>query len=433
MHILPTVALTIMLISFYVMLFVGFPVSFTMIFNSILYFVLTGRPLRMLPRTMFSGMNGITLLAIPLFILAANIMNRTGVTSRLMKVAEALVGHFKGGLAHANIVGSMLFAGCSGSALSDVAGLGSIEIPMMREAGYEPEFSSAVTAASSIQGPIIPPSVPMVIYGALTGVSIGALLLGGLLPGVLIGLTDMVIVYFLAKKRRYPVMHKGFSVSRLLASLKTGGLPLLTPVILIGGILTGICTPTEAAAIAVLYAVIMGAVYRTLSLRVFWASLRESVETCVTIFLMIGAASTFSWLIAMDRVPEVLANLMMNITHNRYVILVLINVMLLFWGMFMDTNPALFVLVPILAPILEGLGFHPVLAGVMLLVNLMVGLISPPYGMCLFIASAIGKVRLGPLAREIIPFFLVNVLVIALMICFPSLVLFLPRLAGLVR
>jgi len=433
MHTLPLVAMTIMVISFYIMLFLGFPVSFTMIFNSILYFVLTGRPLRMLPRTMFSGMNGIVLLAIPLFILAGNIMNRTGVTDRLMKVAEALVGHFRGGLAHANVMASMLFAGCSGSALSDVAGLGSIEIPMMLEARYEPEFSTAVTAASSIQGPIIPPSIPMVIYGALTGASIGGLLLGGLVPGVLIGLTDMVIIYFLAKKRRYPVMHKGFSISRLLASLKTGGLPILAPVILIGSILTGICTPTEAAAIAVLYAVIMGAAYRTLSLRVFWASLRDSVETCVTVFLMIGAASTFSWIIAMDRVPELLTNLMMSITHNRYVILVLINVMLLLWGMFMDTNPALFVLVPILAPMLEGLGFHPVLVGVMFVINLMVGLISPPYGMCLFIASAIGKVRLGPLAKEIIPFFLVNLVVIALMVCFPSLVLFLPRLAGLVR
>ncbi|MGQ9623562.1 MAG: TRAP transporter large permease, partial [Candidatus Caldatribacteriaceae bacterium] len=368
------------------------------------------------------------ILAIPLFILVGKLMNTGGITDRIFRFANLLVGHWRGGLGQVNVLASMIFAGTSGLAVADTAGLGIVEIKAMRDAGYDDDFSAAITGASSTVGPIIPPSVPLVIYGILANASIGRLLIGGLVPGILVGLLLMVMVAFYALRKGYPVNKKS-SRRELWAGLKKAIGPGLTPFILIGGMLSGMFTPTEAAAIAVLYAFILSFfVYREITLRDFWRLLKETaVETAIITFI-IACAMFYGWVLIRSRVPIVLLEAFTSMSTNPLVVLLILNLFLLIIGCFMDTTAAICILVPILAPLLAKVGIDPVHFGLIMVLNLMIGLLTPPYGMNLFILSKITGLSPLRIARSSLPFFIPLLLALAIITVFPSVVTFLPNL-----
>ncbi|MDI3546898.1 MAG: hypothetical protein PWR10_550 [Halanaerobiales bacterium] len=424
---------TIMLILFFVFLITGVPLAFNMGISSLIYFILTNQDLSTIPSMMFDGTKTIVFLAIPLFMLAGQIMNETGVTDRIIKFANSLVGHYRGGLAQVNVVASMLFAGTSGSALADISGLGSILIPAMEKSGYDRDFSAGVTASSAIQGPIIPPSIPMVIFGAITSVSIGALLIGGLVPGVLIGISDMIVVYFISKKRGFPVNSAKPTLKEIFINFKAAFGAVLMPVIIMGGILTGVFTPTEAAGIGVAYAIFISFIlYSSLGKEKAKNILIEVGKLSAVIYMLIATASVFSWILALESIPQILVNIVSNVTTNPYGIMFIINVLLLIWGFWMDTTPAIILLGPILTPLAQSIGVHPVHFGVVMVTNLVIGLITPPYGVALFMTSIVGKISLERLSKAIVPYFLINLIVLGLITYIPDLILFLPRLFGLI-
>jgi len=421
---------------FLILLFMGLPVAFVLGVSSILYFFISDSVhlSGVMVQRMFSGMNSFVIMAIPLFIMAGEMLNRGQITERLVKFADLVVGRMRGGLAQANVVTSMLFAGITGSALSDVAALGSIFIPSMEKSGYDREFSTAVTAASAIQGPIIPPSVPAVLVASATGTSLGALFLGGAIPGFLVGIGCMILVTIYSRKRAYPRRERRFSRAEVFASIKGAFLALLTPVIILGGIVTGMFTPTEAAAIAVLYAGLLNfVVYRILGWSGLWKLLKDVVKATSKIYLIIATATAFSWILSMENVPAMLSNFLFNITDNHLVMLLVVNLFLLFWGMWMDTAPSIMLLAPILFPITQAMGIHPIHFGVIMIVNLMIGQLSPPFGMSLFTALAVGKVGMMGLMKVLWPFFILNIIILGLVTYIPEISLFLPRLLGFIN
>ena len=377
---------------------------------------------------MTGGLDSFVLLAIPFFIFAGNLMNTSGITRRIFHFAQCLVGRIPGGLAHANVVASIIFSGMSGSAVADAGGLGLVEMNAMKDQGYEPKFAAAVTAASATIGPIIPPSIPMVVYGVMAEVSIGALFLGGMIPGVLMGLTMMVLIYVMAIKRNYPrseQFHKG----ELWKSFKDAFLALLAPVIIIGGILGGFFTPTEAAAVAVIYALFLGIViYRELSVKLITSLLIESLITTASVTLIISAASGFAWLIAIEGIPTKAAALLTQVSSEKWIILLIFNVFFLIIGTFMEALSVMVITVPVLVPIMKIMQFDPLHMGVVLVLNLMIGLITPPIGMSLFVTSKVGGVKLEELCRAVIPFIIPLVLVLFLITYVPECVTWLPRL-----
>jgi tripartite ATP-independent transporter DctM subunit len=426
-------AITIMIVLFFIFLILGVPVAFNMGISSLIYFVLTRQALSTIPEMMFEGVNSFVFLAIPLFMLAGNVMNETGITNRIINVANTFVGHMRGGLAQVNVVGSMLFAGCSGSALADISGLGSIEIAMMEKSGYKKDFSCAITAASAIQGPLIPPSIPMVVFGAAANVSIGALFLGGAVPGALIGLSDMVVNYFIAKKRNFSVKSQKASLKEMVRHLGAASFAILMPVIIMGGILTGIFTPTEAAAVGVAYAILVSFIYKhKISGKAFYKICKDVVKMGATIYLLIATSSVFGWVLANEQVPKMIVETISKITTNPYGLILIINIMLLIWGLFMDSTPAIILLGPILLPLMSSIGIHPVHFGVIMVTNLVIGLITPPYGVGLFVTSVVGKIKLEILTKAILPYLMINFCVLALISYFPQVVLFLPKLFGLI-
>jgi tripartite ATP-independent transporter DctM subunit len=426
----------ITLIAFFVLLFLGLPVVFVLGVCSIFYFVVSGsiQLLYTVPTRLFQGIDSFVLMAIPLFIFAGEIMNRGAIVESLISLADVLVGKVRGGLAYVNVLDSTFFGGITGSALSDVAALGSIMIPAMEKAGYDKEFSTAVTAATAIQGPLIPPSIPAVLVSAATGISVGALFLGGAIPGLLVGLSCAVIVYIRSRKRNYPRSQEDFTVKRLLRGITAAFFPLLTPLIIMGGILTGIFTPTEAAAVAVLYALVLtGLVYRSLSGKDFLSSLLCTIMATSKIFLIIGAASIFSWILSIENIPTVMADWLLGFSDNAVVTLVMINIFVLFWGMWIDTAPAIVLLLPILYPVAKKIGLHDVHFGVIMVLNLMIGQLTPPFGMTLFTAQAVGKCPLMGLIKELVPFILAQVVVLVLVSYIPLVSMVLPKLFGLIE
>lgn len=425
--------ITVMLILFFVFMLLGVPLAFNMGITSLIYFVLSQQDLSTIPGMMFEGIKTFVFLAIPLFMLAGRIMNETGVTDRIMDFANALVGHLRGGLAQVNVVASMLFAGCSGSALADISGLGSIEIPAMEKAGYKKDFSCAVTAASAIQGPLIPPSISMVLFGAIANVSIGALLIGGAVPGVLIGISDMILIYFIAKRRNFPVNSSRPTFRELFRQFRGAFAAILMPIIIMGGILGGVFTPTEAAAVGVAYALVISYIlYRSMGKKALLNILKDVAKLTAPVYLLVATANIFSYVMALEQVPDMIVDIIANITTNPYGIMLIINIVLLIWGLWMDSTPAIILLGPILTPLAQSIGVHPVHFGVVMVVNLVIGLITPPYGVALFLTSIVGNIKLEALVKAILPFFLVNVIVLFLITYLPELVLFLPRLFGLI-
>ncbi len=427
--------LTLFLPLFMVLLLLGFPIVFGLIAAPGILLWLNGqeRDIVLLYRNVYNGMDSFPLMAIPFFMLAGELMNRAGITTRLVEFAQALIGHLRGGLAHVNILSSMLFAGLSGSAVADVSALGSMLIPAMEKQGYTRRFATAVTAASSIIGPIIPPSGIMIIYAYVMGESVAALFLAGVVPGILIGLSLMVIVYLLADRENLPAATtRATWPERGRASLNAFW-PLMTPVIIMGGILGGIFTPTEASAVAVGYAIFIGLfVLRTLKIGDMPKILMRAAMTSAVVLLLVGAAMAFKTVASLSHTPELLASIILSLSENPLVLLLLINLLLFVVGMFLDAGPAIIILGPILGPIFTQMGVDSVHFAIIMAVNLTVGLLTPPMGLVLFVSSSVSGLKVETIARATLPFLAAEIVVIFLITYFPALTLTLPRLAGFV-
>jgi len=411
----------------------GVPVAFALAFAPAVGFILADKLvfMQLLPQRLFLGINAFPLLAIPLFLLAGEIMNVGGITRNLVQFANVLVGHLRGGLAHVNIVASILFAGLSGSAVADTSALGSILIPAMEKDGYTRRFAAAVTAASSVIGPIIPPSIIMVVYGMVMSTSVAGLFLAGFVPGLLMGGGMMIVTAIIAKKKNFPKRDKSASLKEVWRAFRSAFLPLLTPVIILGGILSGVFTPTEAAGAAVAYALLLSMlVLRTLKFqdlpRIF---LRTGVASAAILFV-VGTATIFGGIVTISGLPVKLGQVVFSTTDNILVVLFLVNILLLVVGMFLDASPAILILGPILAPTMMQLGIHPLHFAIIMCVNLTVGLATPPLGLILFVASGLTRLQVLEIAREMAPFLIIHIVVIFLVTYFPFLTMTLPKLFG---
>lgn len=424
---------------FLVLLFVGFPVVFGLLLASgVTVANSLGNDFRILDLNSllsqtFSGMSSVPLMALPMFILAGEIMNTGGITARLVRFSQTLIGHVRGGLAHVNILTSVLFAGLSGSAVADTSALGSMLIPAMEKNGYSRSFAAAVTAASSVIGPIIPPSGIMIIYAFVMGVSPAALFAAGIVPGLMIGGGLMGVTWYLAKRYNFPVANERASLREVGRASAESFWPLLTPIILLGGILTGWFTPTEAAGIAAFYALIVALfVLRVLKFRDLPATFTRAAVASGIILLLIGTSKSFSWVADQVGAAQMLSDFMISLTDNKYLLLFLGNIMLFIVGMFLDAGPAILILGPIMAKVfVDGLGLDPVHFAIIMCVNVTVGLATPPMGLVLFVASSVAKVRIEEIVKSMLPFLAVEVAVIFLITFVEDLVLFLPRILGL--
>ncbi len=495
---------------FLVFLFLGLPVFFGLLAAPGILLFLSDlnagvadptKQLTLLYRNVYNGMDSFPLMAIPFFMLAGELMNKGGITERLVEFSQALMGHLRGGLAHVNILSSMLFAGLSGSAVADTSALGSMLIPAMEKQGYTRRFAAAVTAASSVIGPIIPPSGIMIIYAYVMGESVAALFLAGIVPGVMVGLGLMLVVRLMANRYDLPkaerIVKKGielspreywmsfvllrlnlgwlifaafraptgvagegagaaivwatFIVSVIAAHFLLMGLrprverdfrmvtkravvPLQTPILILGGILLGVFTPTEAAAVAVFYAIIVAFfVLKTMKLSDLPDVLSRSAMTSAVVLLLVGAAMAFKTVVSLSYAPQILAEFILSLSENPYILLFLINILLFIVGMFLDAGPAIIILGPILGPIFTDLGVHPVHFAIIMSVNLTVGLATPPMGLVLFVASSVAKEKVETIAKAILPFLAVEVLVIFLITYFPAISMTIPRITGFVE
>jgi len=423
------VSIVALIIGFLLLLLAGVPVAISLGGASLLYVILEGtQPHLVVLHRMIGGTDSFPLLAIPFFIMAGSLMNSAGITTRLFGFALALVGWLRGGLGHVNIVASVIFAGMSGTAVADAGGLGSIEIRAMRDQGYDDDFSVGITGASSTIGPIIPPSLPMVIYGVMANASVGKLFAAGFIPGLVMAAALMVMVAWFARSRNYR-RDASFSVFRLWSSFQQAFLPLLTPVILVGGMVTGVFTPTEAAIAATAYAMILGLfVYRSLSWREFVRVSLETMETTSIILLIVAGASIFGYLITTTKITDQLADFVLSITRNPLLILFLVNVFLLIIGCFMETIASITILVPVLLPLMEKIGVDPVHFGVVMVLNLMIGLLTPPVGMVLYILARVANISFERTTRACAPFLVPLLITLAICTYWPQMVLFLPNL-----
>jgi tripartite ATP-independent transporter DctM subunit len=412
------------------LLLVGVPIAVAMGLTAIIAILALADVslLGVVAQRMYASTTSFTLLAIPFFILAGNLMNTGGMTQRIFEFAHALVGHVKGGLGQVNIVGSMIFAGMSGSALADAMGLGAIEIKAMTDAGYEKRFSAAVSAASSTIGPVIPPSIPLVIFGSMAGVSVGALFLGGIIPGLLMGGAMMVTVAIIARRRNYPSEPR--STLRNASKRLGNGLPALaTPAIIMGGILTGWFTPTEASVVACAYALFLGmVVYRELKPKDLPRILLETADQTAQVMFIVAAAGLFGWVLTYLRVPDALIAGLTAFSDNKWVVLTIINLILLALGCFMEGIAIMLLTIPIFLPIILKVGIDPVHFGVVMTLNLMIGLLTPPVGMVLYAMSSVAKVSIVELTRELVPFIISIFVALVLITYVPGFVTWLPRL-----
>jgi tripartite ATP-independent transporter DctM subunit len=419
--------MTLLVVAAVLLLVIGAPIAIVLGASSALWvFFGSTVPDVVLVHRMVNGVDSFPLLAIPFFIMAGNLMNSAGITKRIFNFALALVGWMRGGLGHVNVIGSVIFAGMSGAAVADAGGLGTIEIKAMRDHGYEDDFAVGITAASATIGPIIPPSLPMVVYGYMASVSVGQLFAAGLIPGLLMALALMVMIAVRSHRRGY-ARDANFSLRRLGETFLAAFFPLMTPVIIIGGMTSGLFTPTEAAVAACAYALLLGlVVYRTLDWRGLLRVSMETLETTAIILLIVATASIFAWILTSNRVEQGLADAILGITTNTYVLLLLVNVFLLIVGCFLETVAAITILVPVLLPIMVKAGVDPVHFGLIMVFNLMIGLLTPPVGMVLFVLARVARVSVERVAAAVYPFLLPLVVVLLVITYFPDLVMWLP-------
>ena len=418
-------------ISFFFFLIIGVPVAFVLGLTPLVALITEGEtPLVLVAQRVFTGMDSPVLMAVPFFILAGNIMGAGGMTQRLVKFCNVLVGPLRGGLAYINVAISMLFAGITGAAVADTSAVGSILIPAMKKEGYDRDFSAAVTATSSTIGPVIPPSIPFIIYGVLGEVSIASLFLAGFVPGILLGLFQMIVIWFYAQKRQYPKRSRPPFREAIRVSVDAF-LVLLMPIIILGGILSGIFTPTESACIAVFYALFIGLfVYRDIHLRDLPRILIRTGATSSLVMLVIATASIFSWLLASEEIPHSVTDAILALTHNKILILLLMNILLLIIGTFMETTASLIILTPVLLPLMLTIGVDPLHFGVILVLNLVIGLTTPPVGVCLFVACALGQTTLERLSRAILPFLVASIAVLIICTYWEGLIMAIPKFFG---
>ena len=421
---------------FLLFLLLGLPVFFSLLAapGILLWLNNQSNDAAMLYRNIYNGIDSFPLMAIPFFMLAGELMNRGGITARLVEFSQAMMGHLRGGLAHVNILSSILFAGLSGSAVADTSAIGSMLIPAMAKQGYSKRFAAAITAASSVIGPIIPPSGIMIIYAYVMGESVAALFLAGIIPGLLVGVGLMLMVKLMANRYNFPpATIKSTWGEKGKASLKAF-FPLMTPVIILGGILGGIFTPTEASAVAAAYAMFIGLfVIKSLSFSDLPKVLTKAALVSSVVLLLVGAAMAFKTVVSLSHAPEILANFIISLTDNPYILLFLINILLFIVGMFLDAGLAIIILGPILGPVFVDLGVHPVHFAIIMSVNLTVGLATPPMGLVLFVASSVSGEKVETIARAILPFLLVEVVVIFLITYFPALSMTIPTMTGFVK
>lgn len=409
------------------LMLVGMPIFLTLGAACLLYLMANGEVLLAVPQRITATANSFTLLAAPFFMLSGLAMNTAGITRRIYEFAECLVGRFRGGLGHVNIIGSVIFAGMSGSAVADAAGLGTIEIKAMTDEGYPVPFSAAVTAASATIGPIIPPSVPLLFYGVVADASIGRLFLGGVVPGLLMAAALMVMVAWMSHRRGYP-RHPAPTLRVFARKTRRATLSLLTPVILFGGMLSGVFTPTEAAFVAAAYALALGLfIHRELRWRDLPQLFLDTVETNAVVLMLVMTSSLFGWVLARAQVPQQLGQWMLGAAASPVVLLLLINVFLLVVGCFMEALAALVILVPVFVPVIKAAGIDPVHFGVVMVLNLMIGTLTPPIGVVLFVVARVAKLPFEVVARATAPFLVPLVAVLLLITVFPELVLFVPR------
>ncbi|SHJ16651.1 TRAP transporter, DctM subunit [Palleronia salina] len=410
------------------LLVIGVPVAVALAGASAI-FILSGTvPPMVVAHRVINGVDSFPLLAVPFFILAGNLMNTAGITERIFNFALALVGWMRGGLGHVNVGASVIFAGMSGAAVADAGGLGSIEIKAMRDAGYDPGFSVGITAASSTIGPIIPPSLPMVIYGVVSGASIGQLFAAGFIPGLVMALSLMLMIFFFAGRYGFK-RDQPFAWGVLAITFKRAFLSLLTPVIIVGGILSGAFTPTEAAVAACAYAMFLGLiVYRTLTLKRFLRVSFDTIETTAVVLFVVAGAAIFAWILTSNRVPEMAASLLLGVSDRPWVILLMINLVLLVVGCFMETVAAITILTPVLLPVAVELGIDPVHFGVIMVLNLMLGLLTPPVGMVLYVLSRVSGVPFERCVVATSPFLIPLVACLLLMTFVPAIAMWLPTL-----
>ncbi|MEW9124251.1 MAG: TRAP transporter large permease [Thermotaleaceae bacterium] len=418
----------LLFLSFIVLLFLGLPVAFSLGASSLIYLIAADIPLLMLAQKMYAGIDSFVLVAIPGFVLAGNLMNTGGITKRIIDFSNAVVGFIRGGLALANVAASMLFAGISGTALADTASIGPIMIPAMKNQGYDVDFSAAITASSSTIGPIIPPSLPMIIAGTLVGLSVSKMFLAGAIPGLLLGFGLMSVAFYYSVKRGYPKGERK-SIAYIARSFVGAFWAIMMTFIILFGILGGVFTPTEASIIAVVYAIIVGKfVYKELRIRDIPTIIIESMRTTASIMILVGFANTFAWILASERIPQLVANAILSISTNKIIVILLINLLLLFVGTFMETIAALVILFPVLLPVATSIGMDPIQFGVMAVLNLVIGLTTPPVGVCLFVAASIGNISLAQITKAILPFLIVSLIVLGLVSFVPAVTLFLPNL-----
>ncbi len=426
-----SVASTILVGSFLLLLILRMPITFSLFLSSVVTAIYLNIPLLSIVQRLVSGVNSFSLLAIPFFILAGEMMSRGGISRRLIEFSNALIGRYRGGLAQVNILASMFFGGISGSAVADVSSIGTMMIPMMNAKGYDEDFSVAVTVTSACQGVIIPPSHNMIIFALAAGggVSVGKLFLGGLVPGVILGIGLMIVTYIIARKRNYPKERK-YTFKETIKVSADAILGMLTMIIIIGGVVSGVFTATESAAVAVVYSFfITFFVYKEIKLTELKDILISSLRTLAMVMSLIAAASSFGYLLAFLRIPQAITNALIGISSNKIILLLMINVMLLLLGTIMDMAPLIIICTPILYPVVVGaLGMNPVQFGVVMILNLAIGLCTPPVGSALFVGCAVGKITIERATKSMLPFYLIMVIVLLCITFIPQLTLAIPSL-----
>lgn len=418
------------ILTFLIHVFLGLPLFLALLSSAVVgfFFIDPAMIPRMMPQQFYGGINAFSLMAIPLFILAGNLMNAAGMTDQLMRLARLLVGHLRGGIGHVNVLSSVFFAGVNGSAVADTSALGPLLVPAMRKEGYDKAFAAGLTAASSLVGPIIPPSIFMILYASLTNVSVGSLFLAGVIPGFVIAAAFMAMNGWYAWRHQLPRSGRAPTLKELGGAVIQAIPALVAPVIIVLGIVMGVVTPTESGGLIALYVVICGVLQRRLRLRDVWASLTETVRLTSAIFLIMAASATISWQLSYAQVPAQLTTLFTPFLDSPLLILLLLSLIIFTVGMFMEEVSSLMLLTPILVPVALAAGIDPVQLGVIVTLNITIALITPPMGACLHVAAAVSKLEITALFRSIWPFVLVALGVLGLLIVFPPLTLWLPGL-----
>jgi tripartite ATP-independent transporter DctM subunit len=425
-------SIEVFMLVFLVLVFAGVPIAFTMAGTSALYFLINDpSSLLLIPDKIFEGLDNVVLTAIPFFLLAGELMNRSGMAERLVHFSDLVIGRVRGGFAYVNVLASLLFSGITGVAVGDIAALGKIEVAAMEKTGYPRAFAAAVTISSSLIGPIIPPSGIMILYCAIMNQSVGAMFLAALIPGLLMAVADMLVIATQVRRRNFPRSETVRTLPEFIRSGKDALFALLMPAFLIGGIVGGFMTPTEAAAVTVLYALFIGAiVYRAMSTRTLWRAFSTATFETARLMFMIGGALTMSWIFAIEDVTGLVGRLFSGLSASPVVLLFLINLLFLVVGMFMESGIALILFAPIVAPLAYAAGIHPLQLGIMLIINVVVGLATPPVGNVLFAMSSIVSVKVSDLIRELLPFIVIKFVLMMLIGLVPALTLAIPKYFG---